>query len=158
MPREVTLAEYQRCVAARRCTPSRGRGRPALPVVGVTLEQAAAYCAFAGTRLPTDREWTAAATADCTRFPAGAGSAAGRSNCISRESGYALRPPGSTPADVVRGVYDLHANAMEWTADGTVRGSRFCSRPLGAREPPPATGHDPYVGFRCMAPVAAGAP
>jgi hypothetical protein len=164
MAREVTGAEYQRCVAARACTPPRagkGRKRPALPVVNVTVKQAADYCAFAGTRLPTDEEWAAAARADCAPFPWGSSPTGGRANCIASEAGYALRPPGSTPADVVRGRYDLLGNAMEWTSDGTVRGSRYCSEPLATTQPPPAAGHDPYVGFRCMsAPAKApdGAP
>jgi formylglycine-generating enzyme len=126
--------------------------RDKTPVVEVTLDQAAAYCAFAGTRLPTDEEWLTAARADCTPFPWGTNPFGGHTNCIARESGYMLRPPGRSPDDVVRGVYDLLGNAEEWTADGIVRGSRYCGQPLGTRGDVSALGYGPCLGFRCIAP------
>ncbi|HEY5962144.1 MAG TPA: SUMF1/EgtB/PvdO family nonheme iron enzyme, partial [Polyangiaceae bacterium] len=124
--------------------------RSEAPVVNVTLDQAAAYCAFANTRLPTDKEWLAAAQADCLPFPWGKDPFGGNANCIASERGYTLHPPGTSPGDVVRGVYDLLGNAEEWTADGTVRGSRFCGQPLGTRGDVHAQGYDSCLGIRCM--------
>jgi formylglycine-generating enzyme required for sulfatase activity len=152
MPREVTVREYRRCVRAGRCKPPEGRQRPELPVTDVTLAEAAAYCAFIGARLPTDIEWSAAARAAGRRFPWGDDPYGGHSNCISSERGRPLRAPGSKPDDRIGDVYDLHANALEWTADGTVRGALYCSEPLATTQPSPAAGHSPQLGFRCVAP------
>ncbi|MDB4929658.1 MAG: hypothetical protein JWM10_2142, partial [Myxococcaceae bacterium] len=62
---EVTVGAWRRCVAAGMCAepidPLGAMRRDALPVVNVTHAQAARYCAFAGSRLPTDAEWTLAA-------------------------------------------------------------------------------------------------
>src|SRR5262249_18411690 len=89
-PLEVTFQDYRRCVDARQCTTPAGgfRGTPQLPVTGVTLEQAVIYCAFAGTRLPTDREWTLAAEAAGAAFPWGNDRFGGHSNCAHSEAGY----------------------------------------------------------------------
>lgn len=161
---EVTVGEYLKCTAAHRCPPLPAFRNASgdYPMTNVSVEEAAAYCAFIGSRLPSDHEWTEAALTDCKPFPWGedeegrklmsAGAFQGPSNCIRRESGYHLLPPGAMPYDVVRGIYDLHGNALEWTADKTVRGSRFCSALLGSSEKPPESGRNPFVGFRCMAP------
>ncbi len=66
---EVTTLAYAACVTARRCAaPAESGGctfgRPAdgaRPVNCVTPEQAIAYCAFAGKRLPSEIEWEYAA-------------------------------------------------------------------------------------------------
>ena len=75
---EVTWGQYARCVAAGACL----LGQPehparaavlnrdwALPVTGLDPREAAAYCAWAGKRLPRDEEWdfAAAANPDGTR-------------------------------------------------------------------------------------------
>ena len=119
-------------------------------VTGVTKAQAAAYCAWAHSRLPSDAEWLGAARADCQKFPWG-NDVLPASNCFAGDRGRFIVAPGSFPRDIIRGIYDLHGNVSEWTADGTVRGVGSCEAPLGeenasARE----WSHD--TGFRCMVP------
>jgi formylglycine-generating enzyme required for sulfatase activity len=58
----VSIADYQRCIQAGKCTPpSCGGGIHEAPVTCVDAKQAGAYCAFAGARLPTEDEWEHAA-------------------------------------------------------------------------------------------------
>jgi hypothetical protein len=58
----VTIADYQRCIEAGRCThPGCGGGIHEGRVTCVDLKQATAYCAFAGARLPSEDEWEHAA-------------------------------------------------------------------------------------------------
>jgi len=149
-PLEVTVGEYKACLRARACTPpaegwtwARVGGDHA-SMTGVSREQAAAYCAFIGARLPTTAEWLAVARADCHRFPWGDDPFGGHSNCIANESGMLISAPGAHKDDVVRGVYDLHGNAPEWVSDGEPRGNKFCASALG--EPASPMG----VGIRCL--------
>jgi hypothetical protein len=68
---EVTVGEYESCVAAGACEATepgplcnaQGEGLADLPMNCVSYAQAAAYCRFVGKRLPTDGEWEAAASA-----------------------------------------------------------------------------------------------
>ncbi|MBX3470281.1 MAG: SUMF1/EgtB/PvdO family nonheme iron enzyme [Planctomycetes bacterium] len=91
---EVTWAQYRRfCEATGRAPPSNviackgdwvtGQPGPSCrcrrfeaeddhPVFGVSFEEAAAYCAWAGGRLPTALEWETAAGADGREYPWGA--------------------------------------------------------------------------------------
>jgi len=80
---EVTNAQYQACVDARYCTvprtvdPPSGYGdstRAKRPVVGLSWDQATAYCGWANKRLPTEAEWEKAARGpapDVRQYPWG---------------------------------------------------------------------------------------
>jgi sulfatase modifying factor 1 len=75
---EVTAAEYRRCVAAGRCSVAALVAgderfvRDAWPMINVTWQDAADYCAFAGKRLPTEAEWEKAARGTASlRWPWG---------------------------------------------------------------------------------------
>ena len=67
---KVTNGMYAQCVAAGTCTPpTQELGAPIYtnpaynshPIVGVSWDQANAYCTWAGGRLPTEAEWECAA-------------------------------------------------------------------------------------------------
>lgn len=125
--REVTVAEYDRCVkagtcAAPRCTASdqQPERRPKHPAVCIPWEQARRYCAFVGKRLPTEAEWEKAARGtDGRLFPWGNDkptcALANYSGCQKPES---TLPAGSLPKGATPyGALDLAGNVWEWVAD-----------------------------------------
>jgi serine/threonine-protein kinase len=71
---EVTNEDYEQfCQATGRpIPPGLDRGKPGYPVVNVTIDDARAYAAWAGKRLPTEKEWQKAARgADGRSYPWG---------------------------------------------------------------------------------------
>ncbi len=135
---EVTQAHYRRCMDAGDCAalPATTPFRPAHPVVAVTWDDAAAYCAWAGGRLPTEAEWEyAARSVERYRYPWGddkslVGPAGVRlnfcdANCAEPwaddavDDGYATTAPvGSFPAGMSWcGAFDLAGNVWEWVSD-----------------------------------------
>jgi iron(II)-dependent oxidoreductase len=130
---EITNAQYQRFVDATGHRSAFYGGHPVLglddrPVVGVSFDDAAAFCAHFGLRLPTEREYERAARGtDGARFPWGdAAVDATRANhgsdacCDSDGSdGYAMTAPAdSFPQGASKeGVLNLVGNVWEWTAD-----------------------------------------
>lgn len=130
---EVTVREYQRCVALRRCKPvpfSQGAerfDRPSYPVSLVTWYDARDYCRFRGDRLPTEAEFERAARGTTgRRYPWGNlynshASNHGRLGISPTDAsdGFAeLAPVGSFPSGrTPDGFLDLAGNVAEWVHD-----------------------------------------
>ena len=149
--------------------------KPDHPVVQVSARDAAAFCAWAGLRLPSETEWEFAARgSDGRRYPwgdeapeQGAGTRAnfGAVACCAPDAadGYRTTAPvgsyarGASPF----GLLDMAGNVWEWTAsrfpgkphDVALRGggwgnNPYCLRVSYRHGNPPDIGLD-MVGFRC---------
>ncbi len=139
---EVTHEAYARCVKAGACKPPRavdGNGfayayAAAIqdaPVVNVAWQDAVAYCAWAGKRLPTEAEWEKAARGNDGRlYPWGNDADAWHkawycTGCVYDKNNPDVlddfsRPAsvGSFPAGVSPfGVFDMAGNVWEWVSD-----------------------------------------
>jgi formylglycine-generating enzyme required for sulfatase activity len=130
---EVSVEGYERCVAVGRCEPrptslaTRRFDRPDFPVTRVTWNDAVAYCAFRGARLPTEAEFERAARGvGGRRYPWGElfntrASNHGRFGWDVTEDadGFVeLAPIGSFPDGVTpEGIHDLAGNVAEWVLD-----------------------------------------
>lgn len=172
---EVTEQRYATCVAAGACAPVPLRGEPGVPVTGVTVDEAARFCAFAGGTLPSlDQLAFAAAGTSGRRYPWG------DTGAVCRRAAYGLRAGpcgwGATGPEVAGSrpdgaavhadgrLFDLAGNVAEWTmpaqpgdentaiyggswADGAAPALRTWNR-----RRVPGSARAPDIGFRCTYP------
>lgn len=129
---EVTAGQYVKCVKAGACgKPDPGvfctyqdAGKKDHPANCVSWERAAAYCKWAGKRLPTEAEWEKAARGtDGRLFPWGAAAPnceravmnEGTEDGCDRMSPWAVgsKPAGASPY----GALDMAGNVWEWVSD-----------------------------------------
>lgn len=155
---EVTWGQYEACVTAGACTAAsipdyrRPEREPAKPITQVTWDQAHAYCAWRGARMPTEAEWEMAARGtDGRPFPWGT------ANAGDDVSPYGVR-------DLAKGVREWVADRYQRTyyavsprrdpdgpADGVQRVVRGFGTEVYARTSRAPSTADDDLGFRCAA-------
>jgi formylglycine-generating enzyme required for sulfatase activity len=130
-----------------------GPENPNHPVVDVSWDDAAAYCGWAGLRLPTKQKWEKAARGlDGRDFPWGKYWDSDRCRNDSNKSvettaGVWRYGKGGSPF----GALQLSGNVWEWCDDGVARGGSWKAPPP---PPPRAFYGDPWAnGRRHLAPV-----
>jgi formylglycine-generating enzyme required for sulfatase activity len=126
--REVTFAQWDRCVAAGGCKyspPDPAWGRGEAPVTNVSWDDAKEFVAWLAKttgkpyRLPTEAEWEYAARGGST-LPYWWGKAigTGRAQCADCGVGETGKPAAvSSFRPNAFGLYDTSGNAAEWVAD-----------------------------------------
>ncbi len=138
---EVTVAQYRKfCNATGRSMPQAPEWgwKDKHPVVNVTWEDAAAYCKWAGGRLPTEAEWEKAARGtDGRGYPWG--NKWDRKKCANIKIGLTSTarvgayPAGASPC----GCEDMAGNVYEWCADwysASYYGRSPSSNPKGPKD------------------------
>jgi formylglycine-generating enzyme required for sulfatase activity len=122
------------------------------PVVYVGSEDAEAYCAWIGARLPTDTEWEHAARAGAQTRHYWGDAIDGRylwyrSNSNGRPQAVGTKLPNSW------GLHDMEGNVWEWAVSDPVKGERLVSRRGGSWvaceniEPAPGGQPGPLIGI-----------
>jgi formylglycine-generating enzyme required for sulfatase activity len=166
---EVTNAQYKKFVDATGHKPPRhweGNVYPSHkadhPVVYVSWEDAAAYCQWAGKRLPTAEEWEKAARgSEGFIYPWGNEYGGEKVNLVNAGRGD-TSPVDEYKGDVSPyGVYDMGGNVSEWTRSWydsdknsyTLKGGSWYTELYTARGAHRSPGLPEYelniVGFRC---------
>ena len=123
---EVTNQQYSICVARGQCSPPdqiddlgyTDFASQSDPVVGVTYEQAQAYCGFVNASLPTEAQWEKAARGtDGNKYPWGNDDPAcdllNFNNCTGNSTDVTKYPKGAS----YYGALDMEGNVYEWVAD-----------------------------------------
>jgi formylglycine-generating enzyme required for sulfatase activity len=121
---ETTNASYKACVKAGACQalpPSEWICKNNEPVVNVSRGDAAAFCAWAGGRLPSEAEWEFAARGgkDGLIYPNGNTISHDEANFTDtggRDQWKEVAPVKSFPPNGY-GLYDMAGNVWEWVAD-----------------------------------------
>lgn len=151
---EVTVAAYRKCVEAGACRETyhhgsgynendpvrrelkcnyHRKGRDDHPVNCINFNQASAYCAFSGKRLPTSAEWTRAARGDEPRkYPWGDSMPRCKEVVFARYGpnnfGCSKQPVGTQPVEShpktasPYGALDMAGSLWEWTTEKSPRG------------------------------------
>ncbi|MCB2112190.1 MAG: SUMF1/EgtB/PvdO family nonheme iron enzyme [Parvularculaceae bacterium] len=174
---ETTFADWSACVADGACPhiSDNGWGGGDRPVVNVTYDDAQAYVGWLSRktgrayRLPTETEWEYAARAGSLgAFSFGSANVSGKAN-FAAANGRTL--PVGRYAPNLFGLFDMHGNVSEWTADCWTGGegaslvASFCSAHVvkgggwdsgvqsaraSARDGAPTTARRNNVGFRVV--------
>jgi iron(II)-dependent oxidoreductase len=131
---------------------------PNRPVVGVSWWEAAAFCAWNTSRLPSAAEWEFAARCgrDGARYPWGDELPDEfRANFRQENSPAQIAPVGMYPeGSTSTGIQDLAGNVLEWAATNEVRGGCWLDDQKSLRvsfrlryDPQSRTS---FIGFRCV--------
>jgi hypothetical protein len=123
---EVTNQQYFLCEAQGWCTPPDPTDNPAYfsfeglnkPAVGVTHDQATAYCSFVGADLPSEAQWEKAARGpEALPYPWGDAMPAcdllNFAECAGGLGDVTGKPDGASPY----GALNMAGNVYEWVAD-----------------------------------------
>lgn len=167
---EITCARWSVCAAAGKCQKLGADCEPGVPVTGVTFDEAAAFCAFAGGRLPSRDELAFAISGEVgRRYPWGDTGAVCRRGAWGLASGpcanggtgpdlAGAHPDGRSPL----GAFDLAGNVAEWAVSPDARegfadalGGSWADSEAAAlrgwnRRPVQKSAREPTIGLRCV--------